>query len=146
MRGRVNQSRIEKKAVMPTGLRVMLSLMALGTLPVLVYRTQLPAHCLIWLALLSLVTFLVYWLDKDAAQFREWRIPERTLQWLSVLGGWPGALLAQGVLRHKTRKLRFQVWFWMAVVINLLLVNGLAHAYGQQLLHAVGWVVHQVVM
>lgn len=146
MQGRANQSRVEKQAVMPTGLRVMFSLVALGTLPVLIYRTRLPAHGVIWLALMSLVTFLLYWLDKDAARYREWRISERTLQWVSVLGGWPGALLAQGMLRHKSRKIRFQVWFWIAVVIHLLLVYGLAHAYGQQCLHAVGRVVHQVVM
>ena len=97
MRGRANQSRVEKQAVMPTGLRVMFSLVALGTLPVLICRTQLPAHGVIWLALMSLVTFLLYWLDKDAARYREWRISETTLQWVSVLGGWPGALLAQGV-------------------------------------------------
>ena len=131
---------------MPTGLRVMLSIIALGTLPVLVYRTHLPGHGLVWLALMSVVTFLVYWLDKDSAQVREWRMPETTLQWLSVLGGWPGALLAQSVLRHKSRKIRFQVWFWTVVLINLLLVYGLAHAYGQQWLHAMGWLAHQVVM
>ncbi|MDP8566955.1 DUF1294 domain-containing protein [Methylophilus aquaticus] len=146
MRGRANPSRIEKKAVMPSGLRVMLSSVALAVLPVLVYRTRLPVHGVLWLVLISLATFLVYWLDKDAARHREWRVPERTLQWLSVLGGWPGALLAQGVLRHKSRKLRFQVWFWMAVAMHLLLMHGLAHADGQQFLHAVGRIVHQVVM
>lgn len=146
MRSRANQSRIVKQAVMPTGLRVILTSVALAVLPVLVYRTRLPVHGLIWLTLMSLVTFLMYWLDKDAARYREWRVPERTLQWLSVLGGWPGALLAQAVLRHKSRKLGFQVWFWMAVLIHLLLVYGLAQTYAQQWLHDLGWAVHQVVM
>jgi uncharacterized membrane protein YsdA (DUF1294 family)/cold shock CspA family protein len=69
-------------------------------------------------ALLSLVTFGLYGADKAAAIRGEWRISEATLQLAALLGGWPGALLAQQVYRHKTRKRSFQTVFWVNVVIN----------------------------
>ena len=47
------------------------------------------------------------------------RTPERTLQGLAVIGGWPGALLAQGLLRHKNRKAAFQRVFWLCVIANI---------------------------
>ena len=55
--------------------------------------------------LVSLVTFIAYAIDKSAAQANRWRTRESTLHLLAMLGGWPGALLAQHALRHKSRKL-----------------------------------------
>jgi uncharacterized membrane protein YsdA (DUF1294 family) len=45
--------------------------------------------------LMSLITFVVYYLDKRAARLGRPRTPEATLHVLELLGGWPGALLAQ---------------------------------------------------
>ena len=70
----------------------------------------------------SLVTFIVYALDKSAAKRGRRRVRERTLHLLSLLGGWPGALAAQRVLRHKCSKGRFLVVFWLTVVLNVGLV------------------------
>ena len=70
-----------------------------------------------WLALhygASIITYIVYARDKKAAQNAGWRTPELTLHLMSLVGGWPGALIAQVLLRHKTRKLRFQVPFVLA--------------------------------
>ncbi|MGH8037682.1 MAG: DUF1294 domain-containing protein [Stenotrophomonas sp.] len=87
-------------------------------------------HWPLWLAavypVLSAVTFAVYWRDKTAAQHEQRRTPENTLQLLALFGGWPGALLAQAVLRHKNRKTSFQVGFWVVVAINLLALGWLA--------------------
>ncbi len=69
--------------------------------------------------LLSLVTYAVYALDKAAARRNRRRVPERTLHLLALLGGWPGALLAQQHLRHKTSKTRFLAWFWLTVLIHM---------------------------
>jgi uncharacterized membrane protein YsdA (DUF1294 family) len=66
----------------------------------------------------SMVTFIAYWFDKSAARKAQWRTPENTLQLLGLIGGWPGALIAQRVLRHKTRKLSFQIVCWTTVVLN----------------------------
>jgi uncharacterized membrane protein YsdA (DUF1294 family) len=67
----------------------------------------------------SVVAFVAYAIDKRAARLDRWRVSESTLQALALLCGWPGALLAQQLLRHKTRKRRFQVEFWCAVVGNI---------------------------
>ncbi|HPW85528.1 MAG TPA: DUF1294 domain-containing protein [Rhodoferax sp.] len=73
----------------------------------------------IWYATASVITFLVYAIDKSAARQRTWRTPERTLHLLALAGGWPGALLAQQLLRHKTAKLPFRITFWITVVLNV---------------------------
>jgi uncharacterized membrane protein YsdA (DUF1294 family) len=67
---------------------------------------------------LSLVTFVVYALDKSAAQKEKWRTPENTLHVLALLGGWPGGLAAQIWLRHKSSKFWFKVVFWITVLVN----------------------------
>lgn len=74
-----------------------------------------------YFVLISVVTFLVYRHDKTRAQTRGWRIPESTLHLLELFGGWPGALLAQRFLRHKTSKTSYRVTFWTIVALHQLL-------------------------
>ncbi len=69
----------------------------------------------------SLVCFAVYAIDKWAAVAGRARVPERTLLVLGLAGGWPGALAAQQLIRHKSRKRPFAVAFWVTVVANTLL-------------------------
>lgn len=71
--------------------------------------------------LLSLLSFLIYALDKSAARAGRQRIPENTLHLLALSGGWPGALIAQQVLRHKSSKLAFRIVFWLTVCLNIAL-------------------------
>ena len=66
----------------------------------------------------SLVAFVAYALDKSAAQNDRWRTQESTLHLLALAGGWPGALAAQRLLRHKSSKRSFQIAFWATVVLN----------------------------
>ena len=68
---------------------------------------------------LSAVTFLAYALDKSAASSGAWRTPENTLHMLSLAGGWPGALLAQQFLRHKSTKQPFRQVFWATALLNV---------------------------
>lgn len=68
---------------------------------------------------LSMATFIVYALDKRAAARGEWRVAENTLHALSLAGGWPGALLAQHTLRHKSSKASFRRVYWATVALNL---------------------------
>ncbi len=72
-----------------------------------------------WYGIMSGLTFWAYARDKRAAQRGEWRTSERTLLTLGLLNGWPGALLAQQLLRHKSSKTSFLVLFWMTVSVNL---------------------------
>ena len=66
----------------------------------------------------SLVTFIAYAIDKSAAQSGRWRTQESTLHLLALIGGWPGALIAQNRLRHKSRKGSFLLVFWVTVLLN----------------------------
>ena len=66
----------------------------------------------------SLLAFLLYWSDKRKARADHWRTPENVLHAVKLAGGWPGALLAQQLFRHKTRKVSFQVLFWMIVLLH----------------------------
>ncbi|MDT4897015.1 MAG: hypothetical protein QOH25_2092 [Acidobacteriota bacterium] len=76
-----------------------------------------------WLALYyvaSIITYGIYAQDKTAAQNAGRRIPESTLHLMSLVGGWPGALIAQVVLRHKTRKPSFLIGYWFTVIVNCI--------------------------
>ncbi|MEY4591750.1 MAG: hypothetical protein RIR18_645 [Pseudomonadota bacterium] len=73
----------------------------------------------------SLLAFAMYWADKKAALRNERRIPELRLLLVGVLGGWPGALLAQQLFRHKTKKTSFRVVFWLTVILNVAIVASL---------------------
>ncbi len=70
---------------------------------------------------------VAYGIDKDRAGRSEWRLTESLLHLLELLGGWPGALFAQQLFRHKTRKVGFQVIFWIVVLAHLGLWGWLAY-------------------
>ena len=70
---------------------------------------------------LSLLTFCFYLRDKQASVRGESRIPESTMRLLESVGGWPGALLAQRKLRHKTSKAAYQQSFWLVIICHQLL-------------------------
>jgi uncharacterized membrane protein YsdA (DUF1294 family)/cold shock CspA family protein len=72
----------------------------------------------------SIVCFIVYAADKSAAVSGRWRVSESTLLLLGVAGGWPGAIVAQQTLRHKTQKASFRSAFWGSVVLNLIVFVG----------------------
>jgi uncharacterized membrane protein YsdA (DUF1294 family) len=77
----------------------------------------------VWYTLVSLVTFATYATDKAQAGLAKRRVPERVLHVLEAIGGWPGALVAQRWFRHKTRKTRFQVIFWLIVLVHAVAVG-----------------------
>ncbi len=68
----------------------------------------------------SVVAFFAYGIDKSAAQKEQWRISESTLHLFGLAGGWPGALLAQKIFRHKSRKQEFQMVFWSTVGLSCI--------------------------
>jgi uncharacterized membrane protein YsdA (DUF1294 family)/cold shock CspA family protein len=85
---------------------------------------------------LSLATFVAYAGDKSAASSGSWRTPESTLHGLALAGGWPGALLAQQLLRHKSTKQEFRQVFWGTVLLNVVGFVVLASPLRQALLRA----------
>lgn len=79
---------------------------------------KIPPFILIIYIVASLLTFFIYALDKHAAKKGTWRTQESTLHFLSVIGGWPGALVAQQSLRHKSKKAEFRSIFWITIMLN----------------------------
>lgn len=78
---------------------------------------------ILWHATVSTLTLGVYFLDKRAAVRGAHRIPEARLHALALLGGWPGALLAMRLFKHKRRKAAFVRVFWLTVVGHLAAVS-----------------------
>ncbi|MDN3555530.1 cold shock and DUF1294 domain-containing protein [Halomonas maura] len=82
------------------------------------FAGKLPFSVLGLYVIASTVTFVAYALDKSAARNDRWRTQESTLHFFSLAGGWPGALVGQKLLRHKSKKPSFQVVFWATVIFN----------------------------
>jgi uncharacterized membrane protein YsdA (DUF1294 family)/cold shock CspA family protein len=86
---------------------------------------------------LSVVTFIAYAVDKSAARHDRWRTKESTLHLLALAGGWPGALVAQQLLRHKSKKESFRMAFWLTVLVNCGALGWFLSSSGAGLLQSV---------
>lgn len=86
-----------------------------------------PAWSFVVYLAMSLMTYIFYYFDKSAAQKGQWRTQESTLHLLALFGGWPGALVAQQRLRHKSIKRSFHTVFWITIALNscafIVLIN-----------------------
>jgi uncharacterized membrane protein YsdA (DUF1294 family)/cold shock CspA family protein len=102
-----------------------------------VAMSAIPMPILLLYLVVSSITFGVYAFDKAAAEKGAWRTSESTLHLLALAGGWPGALIAQGSLRHKTRKQPFRAIFWATVVLNCTAFAWLFTADGVNTLHSI---------
>jgi len=100
----------------------------IGRLPLVVLGTYLVA---------SAIAFIAYAFDKVAAKNDKWRTQESTLHFFAIVGGWPGALAAQRLLRHKSKKKTFQIVFWITVVLNCSVLGYLFTPSGEELFRSV---------
>jgi uncharacterized membrane protein YsdA (DUF1294 family)/cold shock CspA family protein len=105
--------------------RSVVGMSALLLLVIAAIAGRLPMLLAATYGIASVVAFAMYGVDKSAARNDRWRTPEQSLHFIGLLGGWPGALLAQDVFRHKSRKLAFQVAFWICIIANLAIVGWL---------------------
>ena len=117
-----------------------LSLLSFAALPVVFLVSSVlwgvSWYVLLAYAMLSVFTFLMYADDKDAAMKGKWRASEGGLLMLGLLGGWPGANVAQHYLRHKSKKADFRFLHWLTVLGNL---GGLAFVSSQGMLRPEAW-------
>ena len=85
-----------------------------------VYAVQRHGLITPWIGIVALTlsgfTYWMYAVDKRRAEDRLWRVREADLHLLELLGGWPGAFLAQRRLRHKCSKGSYQFVFWLIVL------------------------------
>ncbi len=104
----------------PVPLQYALALVCLACVAWASLHERLPEWMLFAHPALSTVTWMAYALDKAAAGRGRQRIREANLHALEFAGGWPGAILAQHKLRHKTRKPAYRVVFWIMVTANIV--------------------------
>jgi len=114
---------------------VALAILFLAGLGLAVLLGKLPLGVPALYAAASVVAFGAYALDKSAAREGRWRTRESTLHLFSLVGGWPGALVAQKTLRHKSRKPSFQMVFWVTVVVNCMALAWAFTPGGMAVLH-----------
>lgn len=99
-----------------------LGISTLAVLGVAAWTGSMPQWVAGWYFVASLVSCVGYFLDKSSARRGARRTPENTLHLVDLLGGWPGALVAQQQFRHKTAKQRFQSVFRVTVMANLAML------------------------
>lgn len=80
------------------------------------------AEILLYLAVINLLTYLIFWHDKRVAMYGGWRIPEKTLLLMSLLGGSPAAIFASKILRHKTKKQPFKGLLYLTVLMQIICI------------------------
>jgi uncharacterized membrane protein YsdA (DUF1294 family)/cold shock CspA family protein len=98
---------------------------------------KLPFAVLVLYLAASVITFGAYAFDKSAAKNDQWRTQESTLHFLALVGGWPGALAAQRLLRHKSKKQSFQFVFLATVVFNCSALGWLLTPSGTETLRSI---------
>ncbi len=74
----------------------------------------------VYYLIISFITLLIWGFDKFRAKFQQWRVPEKTLYGLILLGGGIGALAGMSLFRHKTRKPQFKIASIASIVVHSL--------------------------
>ena len=80
-------------------------------------------YILIFLAVINILSVIFCLLDKYYAVNNKWRIPEKTLFLLSLLGGAMGMYVTMCLIRHKTRHKRFMIGFPLIIIAQIVLIT-----------------------
>jgi uncharacterized membrane protein YsdA (DUF1294 family) len=77
-----------------------------------------------YLLIINFVGFIIMLIDKKRAVHKEWRIPEKTLIGISIIGGSIGMLFGMSAFRHKTKHIKFKygVPFILFIQIGLIVL------------------------
>ena len=119
MNTRFHQQRQRRGSISTITVLLLIALLLVPALASLrLARSFDPRFVFGYLAIISGLTFWLYWHDKRRAKNDGWRTPESTLHLAEVLGGWPAAFLAQRTFRHKISKTSYQIAFWAIVTFH----------------------------
>ncbi|WP_252233612.1 DUF1294 domain-containing protein [Clostridium sp. ZS1] len=77
---------------------------------------------LIYLLFINFIGFCIMLIDKNRAIHKEWRVPEKTLIGISIIGGSIGMLLGMFTFRHKTKHLKFLLGIPVIIIIQFYIV------------------------
>ena len=85
---------------------------------------------IIYLAVTNIIVFSMFFVDKNKAQKRQWRIPEKTLLLIAALGGSLGAWAGMNLFRHKTQHKKFTILVPLIILVHAVLLLLLVRAIG----------------
>ncbi|MBU4440217.1 MAG: DUF1294 domain-containing protein [Acetobacterium sp.] len=80
---------------------------------------NLIIYSALYLVIINLITFFLFWNDKRRSKKAVWRIPEKTLLGLCVVGGSVGGILGMRVFHHKTKHLQFSVGMPIILILQV---------------------------
>lgn len=86
----------------------------------MVYLT--PLNITVYLLSINIIGLLIMYIDKRRAKYGRWRIPEKTLFIVTLLGGSIGTILGMYLFRHKTRKLKFTLLFPAILISEIIII------------------------
>ena len=81
-----------------------------------------PLNIIVYLIVINLLGFLVMYIDKKKAKYGRWRIPEKTLMLIALLGGSIGTIAGMYLFRHKTQKLKFTLGFPTILISEVIII------------------------
>ncbi len=79
-------------------------------------------NILIYLIFINILTFLTMWYDKHEAKTNSWRISEKTLFILTLIGGSIGGIAGMYTFRHKTQKWYFKYGFPAILIVQIVII------------------------
>lgn len=123
----INQRRVDRLSLSQVAILFLL----LG-LPVTALIYGVPPVVNLTLAYLTIIfstiSYLLYSNDKEFAEAGRWRVSELKLHLFELIGGWPGAFVAQRRLRHKVTKTAYQNTYWFIVLMHQIVAVDLLHS------------------
>ena len=93
----------------------------LNTTGLISYLT--PLNVIIYLLVINLIGLLIMYIDKKKAKFGRWRIPEKTLLIIALLGGSIGTITGMYWFRHKTQKIKFTLGFPTILISEIIIIT-----------------------
>lgn len=97
-------------------------------------KQQLVYIVLIYLAVINIVTFFLYGIDKWKAKRTKWRVPESTLLWWAAFGGSIGALLGMKIWHHKTLHKKFKYGVPAILIGQIALIGMIIYIVNKQII------------
>ena len=88
-----------------------------------------PLNIIVYLLFINLIGILIMLIDKRKAEKGSWRIPEKTLLIVALLGGSIGTIIGMYRFRHKTKKLKFTLGFPIILITEIILITYLLLKY-----------------
>jgi len=81
-----------------------------------------PINIIVYLLIINLIGLLIMYIDKRKAKKGSWRIPEKTLLIIALLGGSIGTMVGMHWFRHKTKKLKFTIGFPTILITEIIFI------------------------